>query len=249
VAYDGSDFSGWQRQNPKAVASPPRLRTVQGVLEGALEKIHRHPVVLTGSGRTDAGVHAAGQTANFYTDIAGMGADRFVPALNGLLPRDLRVLEARETFLDFHARFDARQRTYRYHFIPGRQALPQELRCALQLWRRPRLERLNDFARLLHGELDCSAFAQIRDPSLSRRRYISQAYFFVQGDTLIFEISANAFLWKMVRSVAGTLLYFEEKDRTPEEFKALIQSGDRSLAGPALPPQGLFLWKVDYYRE
>jgi tRNA pseudouridine38-40 synthase len=218
-------------------------------LEGALERIHKHPVALTGSGRTDAGVHAAGQVANFYTDIAGMGAERFVPAINSLLPRDLRVLAARETFPGFHARFDAKWRTYRYFFVPLRQALPQELRYALQLWRRPRLSLLNDFARFLHGEIDCTPFAQPRDPSLSRSRFIRQAYFFAQGDKLVFEISANAFLWKMVRSIAGTLLFYEERNLSPGDFQALLQGGDRKLAGPTLPPEGLFLWKVDYYRD
>ncbi|GHT98290.1 tRNA pseudouridine synthase A [Spirochaetia bacterium] len=223
---------------------------MQGIIEDALERLHKQPVTLIGSGRTDAGVHAAGQVANFHTDIQRMEAYRFVSALNSLLPQDVRILEAAEAAADFHARFDARSRTYRYHCICGRHALAHELRYGLQLWRRPRLELLNEYARLLHGELDCSLFAVPRDPSLSRHRYISQAYFCAGagGDTLIFEISANAFLWKMVRSIGGTLLHYEEKGLSPEAFKAILQSGDRSLAGPTLPPQGLFLWKIDYYR-
>jgi tRNA pseudouridine38-40 synthase len=226
-----------------------KVRTVQGLIEAALEKIHKHPVVLTGSGRTDAGVHAAGQAANFFTDINSIPADRFVPALNSLLPRDVRILEARETLPDFHARFDARSRIYRYHLICGRPALPHELRYNLQLWRRPRLDILNSYARLLRGELDCSVFAWPRDPSESRNRYFFHAGFLAQGDILIFEIQANAFLWKMVRSVVGTLLHYEEKGLPPEELRRIIASGDRSLAGPTVPPEGLFLWKVEYYRR
>jgi tRNA pseudouridine38-40 synthase len=241
LAYDGTGFSGWQRQGS--------LPTVQRCLEDALERIHKKKVILTGSGRTDAGVHAAAQTATFYTGIRGMGAERFVPALNGLLPRDIRVLEARETRDDFHARFDARARTYRYRIIAGRPALPQELRYAHQLWRRPRLELLNGYARLLRGERDCSLFAVPRDPSKSRSRHISQAWFFVQGDALIFEIRANAFLWKMVRSIAGTLLHYEERGLSPGGFQKILDGADRRLAGPTLPPQGLCLWRVDYYRE
>jgi tRNA pseudouridine38-40 synthase len=236
IAYDGTDFSGWQRQE--------NGRTVQGEIEAALEKLHKTKVRLTGSGRTDAGVHAAGQTANFYTGIDGMGAERFVPALNSLLSRDLRILDAAETRPDFHARFDARQRIYRYHFICGRTALPHERRYALQLRRRPRIAVLNAYSRLLLGERDCSIFAAAGDPGESRSRYIFRASFFVQGDTLIFEIGANAFLWKMVRSAAGTLLHYEERDTAGEEFKAILDSGDRSLAGPVLGPEGLFLWKV-----
>ena len=136
IAYDGTGFSGWQRQKRKISAGDsisaggsasrggPGRRTVQGELEAALEKIHKETVHLTGSGRTDAGVHAAGQTANFYTSISGMEAGRFVPALNGILSRDIRILEAREAAPDFHARFDAKARTYRYHFICGRPAYP-----------------------------------------------------------------------------------------------------------------------------
>jgi tRNA pseudouridine38-40 synthase len=246
IAYDGTDFCGWQRQRG---GPDPQGRTVQGTIEGALERIHKTRINLTGSGRTDAGVHAAGQVANFYSPIRGMAAERFVPALNGILPRDVRILEAREAPGDFHARFDAKFRTYRYHFICGRPGLPQELRFAHQLWRRPRLDVLNGYARRFLGEQDCSVFAVPRDPSKSRNRYIRGAVFFVQGDTLVFEITANAFLWKMVRSLAGTLLHYEEKGLAPEEFGAILRSGDRSLAGPTLPPRGLFLWRIDYYRD
>jgi tRNA pseudouridine38-40 synthase len=244
IAYDGSAFSGWQRQGGRSQDA----LTVQGRIEAALEKIHKQPVALTGSGRTDAGVHAAAQVANFYTRIRSMEAERFVPALNSLLPPEIRILESRVTRDDFHARFDAKSRTYRYHFICGRPALPHETRYALALRRRPRIALLNDYARLLRGETDCTAFASPQDPSKSRRRYIRGAYFFTEGDSLVFEISANAFLWKMVRSVAGTLLRYEERGLPPEALESLIASGDRSRAGPTLPPQGLFLWKIDYYR-
>jgi tRNA pseudouridine38-40 synthase len=246
IAYDGTDFNGFQRQ---AAGGHNGNRTVQGVIEEALAKLHKHPVAVTGSGRTDAGVHAAGQVANFYTDISAMGAGRFVPALNSLLPRDVRIMESSEVSPSFHARFDAKKRTYRYHFVCGRAALPGELRYHVQLWRRPRIALLNDYARLLLGETDCSLFASSRDKSKSRFRYISQAWFFSGGDTLIFEISANAFLWKMVRSVAGTLLFLEERGAPAEKLRDMLGEGVRRLAGPALPPSGLFLWKVDYYQS
>ncbi len=241
VAYDGTDFSGWQRQDGD--------RSVQGEIEKALAKIHKKAVPLIGSGRTDAGVHAAGQVANFRTDIARMEAKRFVPALNSLLDRDVRILEAREASSDFHARFDARSRLYRYHLICGRSALPHELRYALQLWRRPDIARLNAMARALLGETDCSTFATPKDPSESRHRYVSLARFCAEGDGLVFEIAANAFLWKMVRSIVGSLLHYEEKGWSAAAFADLVAARERSLAGPTAPPQGLFLWKIDYYRE
>ncbi|MDR2798940.1 MAG: tRNA pseudouridine(38-40) synthase TruA [Treponema sp.] len=241
LAYDGTDFSGWQRQEG--------TRTVQGTLESALEGLHKQKISLIGSGRTDAGVHAAGQVAHFYTHIRTIPPERFVPALNRLLPQDIRVLGAQESCFDFHARFDAKSRTYRYYLICGRPGLPQELRYAYQLWRHPRIDRLNSYARLFKGELDCSVFAQSRDPSNSRSRYIFGACFFIQGNMLVFEITANAFLWKMIRSILGTLLHYEEQGLSIEDFKAILRSGDRSLAGPTVPPQGLFLWNIVYYRR
>ena len=250
LAYDGSAFSGWQRQETrKKNASPNAKRTVQGVVEDALEKIHKSPVVLTGSGRTDSGVHAAAQVANFYSSIQSMEAPRFVPALNSLLPHDVRVLDARETRNDFHARFDARQRTYRYHFIIRRDIFPWELRYAWHLRRQPDIGRLNGYARLFRGEMDCSAFASPSDKSKSRHRYISKAQFFIEGDRLIFEITANAFLWKMVRSIAGTLIRFENDGLSQGFLREVIESRDRRLSGPTAPPEGLFLWKIEFDDE
>ena len=238
LAYDGTDFSGWQKQKKE--------RTVQEVVENALEKLHKGPVALTGSGRTDTGVHAAAQAANFYTSIQSMEAPSFVPALNSLLPHDVRILEAKEKHMDFHSRFDARLRSYRYFFITKKTAMPWELRYAWHLRRQPDLMRLNEYARLFRGEMDCTAFAVPGDKSKSRHRYIEKAHFFYEGDRLVFEISANAFLWKMVRSIAGTLIRFEEKGLSSEYLWEVIESRQRKLTGPTAPPQGLFLWKVDF---
>lgn len=237
ISYDGTAYSGWQRQQGQ--------KTVQGKIEKALEKIHKHPVALNGSGRTDAGVHALGQQANFFTGIENMAAEHFIPALNGFLPQDIRIMGAREVPEAFHARFDARSRTYRYFFIT-RRAFPMEKRYALQLWRQPDIVLLNDYCRLLRGEFDCSFFSSSKDKSKSRFRYIYGASFFVEGEKLVFEIKANAFLWKMVRSLAGSLLYYEEKSLNAEALADIIASGKRKLAGPTLPPEGLFLWKIEY---
>jgi len=248
IAYDGTDFCGWQRQE-----GPDHLhgkwsgstRTVQGVIEEALEKIHGKPVTLTGCGRTDSGVHAVGQVANFYTDMDSIPSDRFALALNSLLPHDLRLIESREERNDFHARFSAVSRTYRYHFL-CRPAMPHERLYNVQLRRNPRLDTLNAYCGLLLGETDCTIFAAVGDTSKSKNRYVYSAQFFVEGDRLIFEITANAFLRNMVRSVAGTFLHYEEKAAPLEKVREIIACKDRSLAGPTLPPQGLFLWYVEY---
>jgi tRNA pseudouridine38-40 synthase len=237
IAYDGTDFCGWQRQKGN--------RTVQGVIEEALEKIHGCHITLTGCGRTDSGVHAAGQVANFYTNMNSIPSDRFNLALNSLLPHDVRILESTEETPQFHARFSACARTYRYQFI-CRVLLPHEIRYNLYLRRFPRLDILNSYGRLLLGETDCSIFAGAGDTSKSKNRYIYYSQFYAEKNCLIFEICANAFLRNMVRSVAGTFLHYEEKDTPPEKMQEIIASKDRSLTGPTLPPQGLFLWNVKY---
>jgi tRNA pseudouridine38-40 synthase len=243
VAYDGTDFSGWQRQN--------NYRSVQGELEAALTKLHKTPVTVNAAGRTDAGVHAAGQCANFFTTIDGMSADRFAYILNGMLPKDVRIVSSVEAPQNFHARFDARVRSYRYYFICARLAMPHENRYAMQLCYRPSIKLLNAYACRLHGETDCSLFASTKDlifkrGSGSKCRNIKNAYFFYEGDKLIFEISANAFFWKMVRSIAGTLLFYEQRNLSACEFSAILKEGCREKAGNTIPPTGLFLWQVDY---
>ena len=246
LAYDGTNYFGWQSQ--KNVSLPHKQSTVQAEIEAALHRIHSHPVKIIGSGRTDSGVHAAGQAANFHTDIESMKPESFVPALNSILPKDIRILKAEEVSPNFNARFDACKRTYRYFFISGRQLLPHEYRYAVYIRNFPPLELLNSYSRILTGECDCTIFSCAGDKSLSRTRYIYNAIFFPQNDKVIFEISANAFLWKMVRSIAGTFIHYGRQGISPQQMREIIGSKNRSLAGPTLPPNGLFLWDVKFYR-
>ncbi|GMO36148.1 MAG: hypothetical protein Ta2F_12050 [Termitinemataceae bacterium] len=180
-----------------------------------------------------------------------MDAERFTYALNGLLPKDVRIVSSSEAAEKFHARFDATARSYSYYFICGRAAMPYENRYAMQLWRRPDIKLLNAYASLLHGETDCSLFASAKDLIFSRGsgskyRNIKNAYFFYEGDKLIFEITANAFFWKMVRSILGTLLFYEQRKLSAIEFDAILKEGLRKNAGTTIPPNGLFLRHVEY---
>jgi tRNA pseudouridine38-40 synthase len=238
IAYDGTDFSGWQRQKGE--------RSVQEEIEKALERMHGHRVNLTGSGRTDSGVHARAQAASFVTDIASIPIPKFVPALNSFLPPDIRVMDSSEVDPGFNARFDARSRSYRYFMIPGGRALPSQRLYAWRLSHWPDLGRLNAMASCLRGEMDFSAFCVPRDKSLSRFRYIKNASFFMEGEIIVFEITANAFLWRMVRSLAGSLISFDAKGYPPEYFREVLESGDRGKAGQTAPACGLFLWRVEY---
>lgn len=243
ISYDGTSFNGWQSQKKSGELTG---RTVQAVLETALERMHGHPVELIGSGRTDAGVHAVGQVANFHTDIARIPAARFIPALNSLLPKDVRIHAAEEVHDSFHARFDARARTYRFFIYCGSCPPAHEMPYLWHVGRWPDLARLNRMAQALQGELDCTTFAAAGDQSHSFSRYLYFAHFFPEGEKLIFEISANAFLWKMVRSITGTLIWLEEKQYPVAEFYRRLHACNRGEAGPTAPGTGLFLWDVRY---
>jgi tRNA pseudouridine38-40 synthase len=259
LSYDGTDFAGWQRQ--------VSARSVQGELEDALERMHGHPGPVLGAGRTDSGVHAMGQVSNFYTDIAGILPERFLPALNKLMARDLRVLKAEEADFDFHSRYDARLRRYRYFVLCSPTIDPIRLRYAHHLRRRPDLASLNAAAALILGETDFTAFSSAKDESTNRSRFVHESAFRWEGDMLVYQVAANAFLWRMVRSLVGSMLHYEaraaeqvgcpaeggafrEKERairTAGFMAEALAARDRGLAGPTAPARGLFLWNVEYY--
>ncbi len=239
LAYDGTDFCGWQRQLGS--------RTVQEEIEKALATMHGHPVSIVGAGRTDSGVHASGQVAHFITDIASIPADRFEPALNRIMPRDVRIIRASDAHPDFHARFDARLRRYKYYLRCGTTQLPHLDRYAWRIFKRPDIGMLNRLASCLRGELDCDAFTAAKDPSQNRSRYLHHAAFYAEGDAIVFDIAANAFLWRMVRSLVGTLVELEASGASDSAMRDILESRDRSRVGATAPSRGLFLWNVAYY--
>lgn len=246
VSYDGTDFCGWQRQDKSDGGRP--VRTVQGEIEKALEKIHKEHVSLTGSGRTDSGVHAFAQAANFYSPIDSIPVEKYIPAINAFLPDDIRIVGSSEVAQDFSSRFSATSRTYRY-FIHTGNPFASEMRFVWPIHHKPDITVLNKMASYLRGEIDCATFAAAGDASLSTFRYIENARFFVDDknpEVIVFEICANAFLWKMVRSLTGSLIFFEKSGRSPEYFKEVLDSHDRKRAGPTAPPSGLFLYQVSF---
>lgn len=242
ISYDGTDYGGWQRQK--------NARSIQEELEKALATMHGHPVRLTGAGRTDAGVHAMGQVAGFFTDIASIPAGKFLPALNRLLPRDIRILQSTDAPAGFHARFDASFRSYRYFIMPDGLQDAFSQRFAWCIGRQPSLSILNAMASTLPGEHDFTSFSSAKDASPSRCRYLRDASFSTDGMRIVFHVSANAFLWRMVRSLVGTMLFLEPQAADSREASAMMRSildaRDRKKAGPTAPPFGLFLWNVEY---
>jgi tRNA pseudouridine38-40 synthase len=238
ISYDGTDFSGWQKQ--------PEDRSVQEEIESALAEIHGCPVGITGSGRTDAGVHATGQVAHFESDRDSIPPDRFREALNRLLPPDISILESREAEADFHARYSARLREYRYYIASGDPVPAHMRRYCFYSRRIPDIRRLNRLAEPLSGRQDFTVFTAAGDTSKTCVRDIRSAVFFPRDGRLVFRITANAFLWKMVRSIVGTLLEMENEGRDREDMIKLIGSKDRNLAGRTAPAYGLFLHRVYY---
>ncbi len=251
ISYDGTDLCGWQRQDD-AVSGGEAERTVQGEIEKALEKIHKEKTTLYGSGRTDSGVHAVGQAANFYSPIDSMPAENYVRALNAFLPSDVRIMAAREVTEDFSARKSATSRVYRYFISFGDTTAADNMRFTWLVKNyTPNLERLNKYCECLRGELDCSSFAASGDDSVSNNRYIDDAKFFIQkdrwgNDLLVFQIEANAFLWKMVRTLTGTLVNLDKTNATEDSMKKILEAKDRKVAGVTAPPTGLFLYEIKF---
>ncbi|MCF0242837.1 MAG: tRNA pseudouridine(38-40) synthase TruA [Treponema sp.] len=250
VSYDGTDFCGWQRQDRALNGTP--MRTVQAEVELALEKIHKSKTVLYGSGRTDSGVHAVGQAANFYSPVDSIPVSNYVRALNAFLPPDIRILQAQEKDENFNSRYSATSRSYRYFINFSDVLSASQTRYVWDVKNyTPNLNRLNELSSCLRGELDCAAFAASGDMSVSTCRYLDNAHFFIQKDLfgkelLVFEIEANAFLWKMVRTLTGTIINLDKNNAEPDSLKKILESKDRTKAGVTAPPTGLFLWQVKF---
>ena len=241
LAYDGTDFCGWQIQKEQ--------RTVQGELTRALEQMHKHPVTVTAAGRTDTGVHARGQVVNFLTDLDSIPGSRFRDAVNFYLPADISVLASREAPPEFNARFSARRRVYRYYTVISPVHLPHVCRYAARRRSYPDLRRLNRMAALLRGEQNFATFAAAGDSSRSKYRNVYSAQFYMEGRQLVFKIAADAFLYRMVRSLVGTILELHDNGRDRREFQSILEAGERKQAGTTAPARGLFLEKVYYGDE
>jgi tRNA pseudouridine38-40 synthase len=238
LEYDGSRYHGWQRQLDVA--------TIQGVLEAAVAHLTREPVAIIGSGRTDAGVHARGQVANFRTGSA-IPLRAFHQGLNSLLPKDIAVLEASEAEPEFHARKSARAKTYEYRILnrPDRSPLYRNYAW----WLAPRLDlaAMAAAAGCLPGEHDFTAFRASGSDNINPvRRVLAADWREEPGGWLSFTITATGFLRGMVRSLVGTMVEVSRGKAPPAILAELLASGDRHLAGPTAPPQGLYLVDVFY---
>ena len=235
VGYDGTDFHGWQAQ--------PGQRTVQGVLEDTLSQTLGERVEVAGAGRTDAGVHARGQSVSFRTS-SKLPVRAWVPLLNRALPDDVRIVSAEDREVDFHARHNATGRRYSYRLLDRDDVLLRRIAWFPQ--RRIQAESLERATRELEGLHDCRSFESAGSPSRHTECLIDRARWSRWEHGLRLDIVANHFLYHMVRTVVGTALAAAE-ERDPEgAMRSVIAARDRARAGATAPGRGLCLEEVFY---
>ena len=237
IEYDGTDYHGWQAQ--------PNGKTIQEVLEHALSEILRENVRLKGSGRTDAGVHALAQVANF---ICNRETDlwRLQRGLNGLTSADIVVKNMELVSDTFDARRDARKRVYEYRIWNHPWPSVFDRRFAYHVHHPLDLSAMEETIKILEGEHDFSSFQASGYDAAHPIRRIYRNSIELRGDFLVYRIEANAYLRHMVRNIVGTFMEVGRGERLPIDMAELLRAKDRTKAGPTAPPQGLFLVQVEY---
>ena len=241
VAYDGTDFAGWQAQGEKVPA-----RTVQGTLEAALGRLSGGPrIVVVGAGRTDTGVHALGQVASFALQKAIAAAD-LQRALNAMLPRDVRVLEAAPAPEGFHARKSALSKLYRYELDTGPVQIPTRRRLAGHVPWRLDEEAVRAAAELFRGRHDFASLASAGSSVRTTVRTVLRSEVLFAGATMVYEVEADGFLRRMVRSLVGGLVAAGRGALGVEELRCAMLARDRRAWPPPAEARGLTLVRVAY---
>ena len=238
IEYDGKDFNGWQKQ--------PNKLNIQGEIERAIEIITGERVDIIGSGRTDAGVNALAQVANFKLENLKISIDKLIYAINSQLKKSIRVIKAEVVPIEFHSRYATKKKTYRYtinNSIAG-SAIYRNMQYHYPF----KLDevKMNEGAKDFIGEHDFKAFKASGTSSKSSVRKIYDAKVYRDGDLINIELTGNGFLYNMVRIIAGTLLEVGEGRMEPSNIENIIKDGSRKNAGKTLPPSGLCLVSVEY---
>jgi tRNA pseudouridine38-40 synthase len=238
IEYDGSAYHGWQRQAED--------RTIQGEVENGLKTMTGNSVTVTGSGRTDAGVHALNQTANFRCDTS-LTPEAFLKGLNSLLPEDIVITSCKMVPEKFHARYDVKSKVYHYRML--NRLLPAAIfrHYAWHIRKKLDLSAMQEALRCIIGSHDFRAFEGSGSPRVSTVRCIINADLVkTDNDYLVLKIEGDGFLKFMVRNIVGTLVDVGFDKITPHDFEQILISKDRNLAGITAPAHGLFLMEVKY---
>jgi tRNA pseudouridine38-40 synthase len=238
IEYDGSAYHGWQRQASE--------RTIQGEIENALKTMTGNTITVTGSGRTDAGVHALNQTANFRCTTS-LTPEVFLKGLNSLLSEDIVISSCKIVPEKFHARYDVKSKVYQYRIL--NRSLPAAIsrQYAWHIRKKLNLSAMQEAIRCIIGSHDFKAFEGSGSPRVSTVRCITNADLVeTDNDYLVLKIEGDGFLKFMVRNIVGTLVDVGFDKITPHDFKQILISKDRNLAGITAPAHGLFLMEVKY---
>lgn len=237
IQYDGTNYRGWQKQKNGI--------SVQEVLTDALKKIAVGEVKVTGSGRTDSGVHAKGQVA--HVDMStSVPSNKIAQAVNVHLPSDVAVTYSEEVDFDFHARYGAKAKTYRYRTYVSQTTLPLLDRYALRLERMPDVQKMQECAKIFLGEHDFRGFMASGSSVKDTVRTIYDIWVKSDEDEIVFSVTGNGFLYNMVRIMVGTLLDVGYSRRSIDEVRQAIEGGDRSHLGKTVSSRGLTLHSVVY---
>lgn len=238
IEYDGKDFNGWQKQ--------PNKLNVQGNIEKAIEVITGEKIDLIASGRTDRGVHSLGQVANFKTN-SNLPIDKFPIAINTNLKKSIRILSAEEVDDEFHSRLTCKKKTYRYIINNSKYGTAIYRNLETNIPTKLDIQKMKQAIKYFEGEHDFKAFKASGTSSKSSVRTIYNAEVKEMPDNRIWiELTGNGFLYNMVRIIAGTLVEVGTGKIKPEDIPNIIKSKEREKAGKTLPPQGLYLVKVEY---
>ena len=237
VAYDGTNYHGWQIQ--------PGVVTIESELNRCLSQLLQEEIQVIGASRTDSGVHALGNVAVFDT-IARMPAEKISYALNQRLPEDIRIQKSEEVALDWHPRHCESRKTYEYRIYRGEFPMPVNRLYALHTYHKLDVEQMRKAAAYLIGEHDFRSFCQTGAQVESTVRTIYQAEVLEEGADLVIRVCGNGFLYNMVRIIVGTLLEVGQGKRKPEDMQQILAATDRACAGPTAPAHGLLLYRYEF---
>ena len=237
IEYDGTNYAGWQRQN--------NVITIQEKIERAIEELTGEEIKITGSSRTDTGVHAKGYTGNFYTN-SKISVEKFTGAINIRLPLDIVVLKCCEVSLEFHSRYNSIGKRYSYSILNRRESVAVGRNYVYHHKWILDIEAMQEAAQYFLGTHDFSAFKNLGSSVKTSVRTITELDIIKNEDLIKIYIAADGFLYNMVRIIVGTLVRVGEGKIKPNEIKTIIESKERSRAGKSVPPGGLCLEEVFY---